>query len=308
MIDIKHSVGRGFGTGGLYDILKELQLFSAGIQGEVYFVEGNTGDDGNDGSSWNKAYKTLAAAITASNASIANADMKGYASRNTIFVKGDRLVEDLDIFPNKCDVIGVGSCDAYIGAGIQGNHEPANAGNYGTRFININFFPKTTSEDIVILASTSSGIEFHNCTFIGVWGAITAPSAIDITASPMGKIENCKFLGAFSGDVIDIGAGDCSGLRIVDNTIIGGADNGIVETATATVAGAMSRGLIMNNFIQVADEIIKTQDVSVFNVIGNRGISAETTTDGWSIDETYAVDNVFNMAGAIDTIPNTPAI
>jgi len=69
----------------------------------------------------------------------------------------------------------------------------------------------------------------------------------------------------------------------------------------------MSRGLIMNNFIQVADEIIKTQDVSVFNVIGNRGISAETTTDGWSIDETYAVDNIFNMAGTIDTIPNTPA-
>jgi len=305
MIDIKHSVGRGFGTGGLYDILKELQLFSAGIQGEVYFVEGNAGDDGNDGSSWNKAYKTLATAITASNANIA-AGSSGWASRNTIFVKGDRLDEDLTEFPDKCDVIGVGSCDAYIGAGIIGNHAPTNAGNYGTRFFNMNFFPQADG-DIITLASTSSGIVFIDCVGIGVWSGKTAPSFLDLIAAPMCKVKDCRLLGAYSGDVIDIGAGDCSGLEIVRNDIIGGADNGIVETGVATVAGVMSRALIKDNFIQVADEIIKTQDVSVFNIVGNRGISAETTTDGWSIDETYAVDNIFNMAGTIDTIPNTPA-
>jgi len=278
------------------------------IQGKVYYVEGNVGLDTQDGLSWDKAKKTLASAITASNASIANADEKGYASRNTIFVKADRLDEDLVIFPNKCDVIGVGSCDAYVGAGILGNHVPANADNYGTRFINMNFFPQANG-DIITIASSSSGVQFINCVGIGVWGAITAPSFIDITASPMAKIIGCKLFGAFSGDVIDVGAGDASGMEIVDNKIIGGADNGIVITGVATVAGAMSRGTIARNEIQVADKVIDTRAASVFNCYDNLGISGEALgANSYVIDLTYAARNIITGADASVYVPSLTTV
>ena len=303
MLTISDHVGQGFGKGELPDILRQLQDFGIGNQGEVYFVEGNTGSNGNTGDSWDQAYKTLANAITVSNANIANGDKKGYASRNTIFVKGDRLDEDLVIFPNKCDVIGVGSCDAYVGAGIIGNHEPANADNYGTRFINMNFFPQANG-DIVTIASTSSGVQFINCVGIGVWGAITAPSFIQITASPMAKIIGCKLFGAFSGDVIDICAGDASGMEITDNKIIGGADNGIVVSGEATVAGAMSRGTIARNEIQVADKVIDTRAVSVFNCHDNTCISGEVDGAGsYVIDPTYAVNNKITCADTCVIVP-----
>ncbi len=46
---------------------------SVGINtpGKVYYVEGNAGDDDNDGLTWNTAYKTLAVAMAASHANIA---------------------------------------------------------------------------------------------------------------------------------------------------------------------------------------------------------------------------------------------
>jgi len=278
--------------------------------GECYFVDGNAGLDTNDGLSWETAFVTLNRAIQASNANIA-ALPKGWASRNKIYVKGDRLDEDLTTFPNKCDVIGVGSCDAYIGAGIIGNHAPTNSGNYGTRFININFFPQASGTDIVILASTSSGVEFHGCTFIGVWHAYTPASAIDSTASPQLMISKCRFLGGFTGDVIDIGAGDASGTKIVDNEIVGGADNGIVITGVATIGtgsagGAMSRGLIARNNIQVADKVIDSRATSIFNVVDNKCISGEVIGAlSYVIDLTYASGNIITGADRVVSVPSS---
>ena len=102
MITIKKDVAQGHGKGELFDILQELQLFSAGIQGAVYFVEGNTGSDGNDGLSWDKAFKTIAYAIGISNAWISASH---YAQRNTIFIRGT-FTETLAVAPNKCDLVG----------------------------------------------------------------------------------------------------------------------------------------------------------------------------------------------------------
>lgn len=290
MITIKKSIATGWGKGGLYDILKELQLFNAGLKGEVYFVENNAGYDGNDGKSWNKAFKTLSVAITASNANIA-ASSKGWAARNTIFLKADRLVEDLVAFPSKCDVIGVGSCDAFKMPGISGNHAPVNT-YYGTRFINVRFEPKTTATDIITLTNSGSGCEFNGCVFEGVFAAITAPSAIDSTAHHLLKIINCDFNGAFSTDVIDIGAGESSGTRIVGNRINGGADNGIVITGVATIANLGWNGIIANNFIQVADKVIDTRATSVFLCYDNICISGEALGAGsYVIDLTYAARN-----------------
>ena len=77
---------------GLYNILKSLQNGMAGIGGEVYFVDANGGNDNEDkdaGRSWETCYKTLAFAITQSNASIVSSSVGyglGWAARNTIFI------------------------------------------------------------------------------------------------------------------------------------------------------------------------------------------------------------------------------
>jgi hypothetical protein len=290
----------GVGSGPI-GIDAEGRMIRSGV-GREFFVAGNWGLDTNDGSSWDKAFKTLAAAITANNADVA-ADKYGWATRNKIYLSADPTTENLVAFPDKCDVIGVGSCDAYIMPRIKGNHAPVNAGNYGTRFFNIQFIP-ATSADIVTLASTSSGVHFIGCDFLGVYGAATAPSAIQTTACELVQIIDCNFAGAFSGDIIDICAGTVSGMRIIGNTICGGANDGIVVSGVATVSGVSDRGIIADNFIQVAGVTLDTRAVSVFNVYGNHLISAEAVGSGsYVIDLTYASDNWLTGADVMVPIP-----
>ncbi len=251
-------------------------IFGSGqdISGTTFFVDGNYGNDSNDGFSWEHPFKTLTVAFAASHADIARGSDR-WARRNTIYISGDRFTETIVAFPQKTDVIGVGSCDSYKGAGILGNHAPVNT-HYGTRFFNVNFFP-AASGDLVTLTSSGSGTEFWDCGFVGVWGSYTAPSAIDSTASPMVKIRNCRFNGAFSAAVIDIGAGDASGLEIVENTIMGGASSGFLVDSGATFAGALGYGLIANNILYTT-AISIDEDSDKCIVTGNECISAVAST------------------------------
>ena len=67
----------------------QLGLYGAGAK-TIYYVEGNAGDDDNDGLTWETAFKTLAVALAASHADIASGST-GWASRNVIYLK--HLVE-----------------------------------------------------------------------------------------------------------------------------------------------------------------------------------------------------------------------
>ena len=102
----------------------------------VYYVESNAGNDGNDGLTWDSAYKTLAVAMAASHADIA-VNSRGWASRNVILYKGDANSESLVKFAQKTTVIGVGSTDGNGPARIVGLHVPVNAGAYGCHFVNL---------------------------------------------------------------------------------------------------------------------------------------------------------------------------
>jgi hypothetical protein len=260
--------------------------------GTVYFVDGNSGSDNNDGKSWDKAMKTLAVAFAASHADMARGSDR-WARRNTVYIAGDRFVETLIIAPQKTDLIGVGSCDNFPHVVIRGNHAPVNAA-MGTRWFNVQFEP-TTAADIMTLTSASTGMEFYNCAFeaTGDLGAsIVAVSAIDATAHTWLKIKNCTFSGAFTGDVIDIGAGNIDGLEIRNNVIQGGASNGIVVTGTTTVTSSRM-ALIADNLIQVAGKTIDDGSDDTINIMRNRCISAGASEGAaFVIDEGHAVDNV----------------
>ncbi len=274
--------------------------------GKSYFVAGNWGSDVNDGSSWDKALATVEAAMALSHANIA-LNSHGWASRNVIYITGDDFVEDLTEFAQKTDIIGVGSSDPYKMPCIRGNHAPVGTDSafMGCRFINVRFRP-TASGDLVTLASTSGpGIEFLRCYFEAQYGAYTAPSAIDTTASARVRVIDCDFSGEFSADYIDIGAGDVTGMEIAFNRMRGGADNGVIATGTPTIT-AGHRGSIHHNFIQCADIVIDTGATSVFDIYGNRCISGEALGAGsYVIDLTYACDNLIT---GNDVMSNVPAL
>ncbi|MDD2731351.1 MAG: hypothetical protein PHW33_04500 [Candidatus Portnoybacteria bacterium] len=203
----------------------------------------------------------------------------------------------------KTDIVGIGSSDNYPKACIRGNHVPVNNA-MGCRFFNVRFRPAASS-DLVTLASTSGGsIEFHNCIFDAHYSSYTAPSAIDTTASQYVKIIGCDFLGAFSGDVIDIGAGLINGLRIIGNNILGGADNGIVATGTMT-ADQGRNGLVADNYIQVADKVIDDGADTVLYCFNNVGVSAENAgASAYVITAGYGANNIITCGDGTVSVPS----
>ena len=248
------------------------------ISGSTYFVDNNSGSDSNDGSSWEHAFKTLAKATTISNLDIARGSDR-WARRNTIYFAADTETATLVAFPNKCDVIGVGSYDANTKPGITGNHAPVNAGNYGTRFYNIWFKGVATATPIVTLASTSSGIQFIGCTFDGSAGTVTR--AILATASPFLKVIGCDIFGTFATSYIGFGTGETAGTMIAENEMHGGACIGIV-TVTGTTSSYQT--IVRDNFISTTGTGLAIDDeangsAGILYVYGNTCMNGATLTN-----------------------------
>ena len=235
--------------------------------GTTYFVDGNSGADGNNGLSWETAKKTLANAFAASHADIARGSDR-WARRNTIFIAGDSFEEDLVILPQKTDVIGVGSHNSLKGAMVTGNHVPVNT-TMGTRFINVNFMGDASGGDIFTLATSNGGTEFWGCRF-NATSTAAATGAIVSTAVSFLRIENCLFEGAFSDAAIELGAG-ASRATIIKDNIIGGANMGIDVSSTLTSTPESS--YIIGNVFKTTLACINDAS-SKFHIIDNRGITA----------------------------------
>lgn len=246
--------------------------------GLTYYADGNAGSNGYDGLSWwteagtlKGPKATLAAAITASNLTIATHPLlagAGWAARNEIHIKGDMLVEDLTILPNKCDIIGEGSHDANPMATIQGNHAIGATAAAGCRFINVRFTVPSAGGDIITLPTTTSGIAFIDCVF-NAHQSTKAGGAIIATASLSLKVKNCRFIGEYSDAVIELGAGamdDC----IIEGNTIEGVNKGIEVNASLTMA--QWQGYIRNNTFFTTLACIDDAS-SKFAIIGNRGVT-----------------------------------
>ena len=272
--------------------------------GREFFVAGNWGVDTNDGSSWDKAFKTLAAAITANNADVA-ADKYGWATRNRIYLSADTTTETLVAFPNKCDVIGVGSYDANDKPGITGHHAPVNAGNYGTRWFNIWFKATATASPIMTLANTTSGCQCIGCTFDGAVGTVTL--GIQATASPFLKLIDCEFFGPFATGYVLFGAGEAAGTLIEDCKMSGSSGYGIKATSTMT---SSYPSYWKNNIVSVATTgIVLDDDADLVYTVGNRGANAATLTNYagrtgiCDLNEDRAIDNILTGADISVRVP-----
>ena len=275
--------------------------------GVVYYVDVNAGSDGNNGLSWETAFKTLAVAIIASNATIAASPYgtgRGWAARNTIYYKGDNAeaaAETLTTLPSKCDVIGVGSYDHRPMPFMIGNHVIGAGAYMGTRFYNMGFLSPAAGGVIFTVPTTTSGLAFYGCHFDGR-STVAATKAILATAVEQLTIQGCRFYGKFSATTIDIGAGSSRALLIKDNIVESGAI-GITTHASMTCADAIA--VIANNIINAVTLCIDENSDKVA-VIGNRGTTA-ANSGATTLDYNAALgsDNQFTSANGVLAYPAT---
>jgi len=250
--------------------------FQKDFSGSTYFVDNNSGSDGNTGKSFAKPFKTLPKAVEISNLDIARGADR-WARRNTIFYTADSETASLTVYPAKCDIIGVGSCDAYDKPTLKGRHTSSTE-HLGCRWINVRFIPEAAG-DLFTLTAYDNGMSFYNCQFVGSQSSITASNAIVTAATELLTIENCDFDGAFTNEVIYIGAGNASGLKIRHNLIREGASDGVYIKTDATFANINGAGVIDNNIIHVA--AVTVNDVSQkCLVVDNKCISDAASGTG----------------------------
>ena len=269
------------------------------LQGDVWYVDGNMASSGGDGKSWASAYQSLATALAASHADIARTADRQWAGRNTIYVKGDSLEEDLVLFADKTDVIGVGAKDSYDMPCIVGNHVPTNG--LSTRFFNIQFRGNVTTGGIIMtLASTSSGIVFNGCHFNG-WSTTPATIGLKSTASPRLRVENCKFLGEFSTSAIHLLTGDGNG-TLIRNNIIQSAGIGI--DIDSGFSSANEHALCVGNIIMSTGLCIDDDADTGMFFVDNRGISAGTIgANSYDFAGPYSCGNIISGSDTATTWP-----
>ncbi len=271
--------------------------------GICYYVDGNAGADTNNGLSWDTAYKTLATALAASHASIATSTKgtgRGWAARNTVYIKGDSFEEDLTKLAQKTDIVGVGSCDHHHQARIIGTHVIDSTSYMGCRFINVAFKSKAAGGVIMTLPTQQSGISFINCLFDGR-STTAATKAILATAVEQLTIEGCRFIGKFSTSTIDIGTGSSRALLIKDNIIESGAI-GITVHSGLTCVDAVA--MILDNIFDVVTLVIDENSDKVI-VGGNRGRTQADGTVAATIDYNAAMayDNIFAHSQGVSQYP-----
>ena len=242
--------------------------------GQDYFVDGNVSVAG-DGTSWASPYKTLAAAIAASNISIALTTNRWWARRNRIFFAADVLTETLTAFPTKCDIIGVGSYDGNTKPGLTGHHNPATE-SYGTRWFNVQFNAVATATAIMTLAGATSvaGPQFHGCTFNATAGTVT--SAILATAVPGLQVIGCEFIGTFATSYITFGTGEAGRTLIKGNRMIGTSAIGIVAGAGMTSTWGVQ---IDDNFIHATGLVVDDDSDLIFGTRNTMITDADAGVD-----------------------------
>lgn len=272
--------------------------------GTVYYVDGNKSSAGN-GTSWDDAYNTLSAALAASHANIAVSSRRAWATRNTIFVIGDLITEDLTKLAQKTDVIGLGSMNQYKKAGILGDHviEAASTAHYmGCRLINMHF--RGDGGGILFdIPINQNGIEFINCEFQQNGG--------ETIALRLGGNHDTKIIGnvfrpntsgvGFSTAAIQVldGAGSVTNVNIDDNQIESGAI-GIDWNETSNI-----NCWIRRNTFFTTTMIIDAEDVTELMIVENRAVTllAEADNTSYDFNLAYAIGNEFTGNDESNRVP-----
>lgn len=155
---------------------------------KVWFVDGVSGSDDNDGLSWDKAVKTIAKAITKNNATINwSYTPKRY---NAIFIKPGVYAENITSLPYYCHVIGGGIRGTDTAVEIHPTTGACMAGTgLGLHLKNIWFEVNEAVPCLDFGICNNSLIE--DCTFAN--GAAVAATGIDTENCTHLEVRNCSF-------------------------------------------------------------------------------------------------------------------
>jgi len=163
--------------------------FYGGHGGQHYFVGGSYASDGNDGKSWNQAFATIQAAITASNATINwSATPKFY---NTIFVKPAVYAENLTPC-YYCHIVGLGVRGTDTAVEIHPATGSAITGTFlGTGLFNLRLEGNSASTPILDLGICNNSY-IRDCEF-ALGANVAGVAAIDTDNCTHLVVENCDF-------------------------------------------------------------------------------------------------------------------
>lgn len=272
-----------------------------------YWVDLNRSASG-DGLSPDEAVKTIAEAVTLSNASIGLTANRWWARRNRIFVMGDGIDEDLTVLPEKTDIIGIGS-DLVPYPRVIGHHTIA-AAKVGCRLINMGFIADGTGACITIPAGC------HGFQIIG--GHMQASNAgntigVLITDSALVRIQGLKIYqspGTPGTGIFGIGI-SIAGVASTHQFEIDGCYIRATEGIDIVASSPAYDSVISNNFIHATVLTIDENSDLVY-VINNRLITdVDIDSDpasGIDCKIEYACGNIITgsgTAGQADTWPHT---
>lgn len=304
-MEIPRHIGTGFAKGELYDVLVQLQNMVLLTRGNVYYVakSGNS----TTGKSWKTAFSTIAAAITASNATI---DWSGNEEDNIILIAPGTYAETLTTIPYYCHMIGLG-VGTLANSGMSVRIEPASG---------------------VCMSGTALGLHLYNVAFQAV-GAVdlldfgicndvliercmfgpgdnSTVNAISTENSDGLNIRNCKFksglgTGGFTRCMLFQGGADkYLHNALIENNILQGMDatgTGIKIESTCTA----TQTIIRENIIQLSGAGIGIDDNSDdAMIVGNKIFTSAGT---WADCNTaLAIDNLHNNGTTVTAEPNVP--
>ena len=274
-------------------------------QGDVWYVDGNRPNDGGAGTSWADAYQLLSTAMLVSHNDIARTADRQWAARNTIYVKGDSITEDLTKLAQKTDIIGVGSNNAFDKASLIGTITITSGTNYaGCRFYNM-MFQDNDAGGVLIDVDGQSGLQFQNCLFLA-----EATDTVGIKASDCSfmVINECEFSAVGTGNPVGFTTASIQidednlfyNVKITNNFIMNqdAGSLGIDWNETGQITGCI-----------IADNYIYTQGMPIdcendYVMVTNNMMMTEIDCDtyaigtGFDFDLSHASNNVLMGSGS----------
>jgi len=306
MIELTKHIGEGFANGKLYDVLVQLQNLSVLTEGNVYYVA----KSGNNttGKSWETAFNTIAAAITAANATITWA---GNEEDNVILIAPGTYAESLTTIPYYCHMIGLG-VRTLANSGMSVRIEPASGVAMSGTALGLHLY------NLAFVALGAVDIlDFGTCNDVLIEGCMLAPgdgdvvNGISTTNSDGLNIRNCKFKSGLGG-----GAGMTTAMSfaggadkylhnaVIENNIIAGLDatgTGIYVASDCTGTESIIRG----NTIYLSGAGIGIDENSDDVIVESNKIYTQAGT--WADCNTdLAIDNLHNNGTTVTAEPNVP--
>lgn len=269
--------------------------------GDVWYVDGNRLNDDGDGTTWETAKKLLSSALALSHADIAVSAHRQWASRNTIYIRGDTIEEDLTALAQKTDIRGTGNNNPYNMACLKGNHDIVSTTAYPScRFYNVQFFGDEAGElwDV----DGQGGLEFQGCLFQPNGSATVGLEASECTLL---KVQGCTFMSIdgteFSSSAIEVPNDTTAPTNyVITGNVIQGAI-GINWDDTDAVNCWISDNYFVTTGLWIDDE---SDTILVVNNRAMTAVDTSTSTAGYDFALAFASGNIqTGSTGVADTIP-----